>query len=75
MNTITINEKANFSPTLEDLSCMANRTIYSINSKIIMRFLSVRTSSNICNYFDRLWTFRHAYISLEFDNIIRGSNF
>ena len=39
----TINKKGNFSPTLEDLSCKAKRAIYSINSKLIMRFLSVKT--------------------------------
>ena len=39
----TINKKGNFSPTLEDLSCKAKRAIYSINSKMIMRFLSAET--------------------------------
>jgi hypothetical protein len=39
----TINKKGNFTPTLEDLSCKAKRAIYSINSKINIRFLSVKT--------------------------------
>ena len=39
----TINKKGNLSPTLEDLSCKAKRAIYSINSKISIRFLSIKT--------------------------------
>ena len=42
---IIINKKGSFLPTLEDLnlSCKAKRAIYSINSKINIRFLSVKT--------------------------------
>ena len=40
---LTINKKGNFSPTLEDLSCKAKRAIYSIKSKINIRFISIRT--------------------------------
>ena len=37
---ITINKKGNFTPTLNDLSCRANKAIYTINSKMNIKFLS-----------------------------------
>ena len=40
---ITINKKRSFLPILDDLNCKAKRAIYSINSKINIRFLSVKT--------------------------------
>ena len=40
---IIINKKGSFLPVLDDLSCKAKRAIYSINSKINIRFLSVKT--------------------------------
>ena len=39
----TINKKGYLSPTLEDLSCKAKRAIYSLNSKISIRFLLLKT--------------------------------
>ena len=40
---ITINKKGSFSPTLTNLSCKARRAIYSMNSKINIRFLSIKS--------------------------------
>ena len=40
---ITINKKGSFSPTLTDLSCKARRAIYFMNSKINIRFLSIKS--------------------------------
>ena len=40
---ITINKKDSFSPALTDLSCKARRAIYFMNSKINIRFLSIKS--------------------------------
>ena len=48
---LTINKKGSFLPSLEDLSCKAKRAIYAMNSKINLRFLSIKTQLNL---FDRL---------------------
>ena len=40
---ITINRKGSFAPALNDLTCKAKRAIYALNSKINIRFLSVKT--------------------------------
>ena len=40
---IKINTKGSFLPALGDLSCKAKRAIYSMNSKINIRFLSIKT--------------------------------
>ena len=37
---ITLNKKGNFTPTLNDLSCRANKAIFAINSKMNIKFLS-----------------------------------
>ena len=36
---LTISKKGNFSPMIDDLSCKAKRAIYSIKSKINIRFI------------------------------------
>ena len=40
---IVINKKGSFTAALDDLSCKAKRAIYAMNSKINIRFLSVKT--------------------------------
>ena len=40
---LTINKKGSFSPALEDLSCKAKRAIYAMNSKMNLRFLSIKS--------------------------------
>ena len=40
---IVINKKGSFTTALDDLSCKAKRAIYAMNSKINIRFLSVKT--------------------------------
>ena len=64
----TINKKGNYSPTL---SCKANRAIYSINSKLIMRFLSVKT---LLKLFDSLIIspilYIYYYMEVNYGNLI-----
>ena len=36
---ISINRRGNFTPTLQDLSCKANKAIYALNSNINIKFL------------------------------------
>ena len=70
---ITINKKGNFTPTLNDLSCRANKAIYTINSKMNIKFLSPKIllklfDSMICPillYGCELW---EPYLNQEIDN-------
>ena len=40
---VTINKRGNFAPTLDDLSKKATNAIYSLNSKMNIKFLSTKT--------------------------------